>query len=104
MKPLKKLLKIWPAELSLMEYREVLISILNNASATVIRLKDGTLLNLTLKSDNTLTFDEIEPYFEFDSEKEIRDWVESDNEYFFENVVRWHTLNSILDGEDEPLK
>jgi hypothetical protein len=103
LKPLKKILEIWPQELSLSMHREVLISILNNSTA-VIKLTDGKLLNVTLNSDNKLLFEEIDPYYEFDSEKEIRDWVESDNEFFFENVVRYHTLKNVLDGDDVPLK
>ena len=104
MKPLKRIKEIWPDELTLLQHREVLISILNNSDSGIIRLTNGKLLNVTLKSDNTVSFEEIEPYYEFDSEKEIRDWVESDNEFFFENVVRYHTLKNVLDGDDEPLK
>jgi hypothetical protein len=110
MKPLKRIKEIIkeisvvsPENFSLLEHREALITILNN-SVAVIRLTDGKLLNVTLNSDNKLMFEEIEPYYEFDSEKEIRDWVESDNEFFFENVVRWHKLKNVLDGDDEPLK
>lgn len=104
MKPLKKITKLYFEELSPIQHREMLISILNNSDSAIFRLTNGKLLNVTLKSDNTLSFEEIEPYYEFDSEKEIRDWVESDNESFFENVVRWHTLRNVLDGDDEPLK
>jgi len=102
MKPLEKIKKLYDGD-SLMTYRELLISILNNSEA-ILRLKNGILVQTTLKSDNTLSFEEIEPYYEFDSEQEIRDWVESDNESFLENVVRYHTLKGILEGEDEPLK
>lgn len=111
MKPLKRIKEIIkeitivsPENFSLMEHREILITMLNKSDDVVIRLTDGKLLNVTLNSDNKLLFAEIEPYYEFDSEKEIRDWVESDNEFFFENVVRYHTLKNVLDGDDEPLK
>ena len=103
MRPLPKIQKLYKKELSLVQHRDMLMSILANSDA-ILRLKDGRLIQTTLKSDGTLSFEEIEPYYEFNDVDEIRDWVETDNETFLENVVRFHTLKSILDGEDEPLK
>ena len=113
MKPLKKILDLiklskFPndsskKETTLFEYRELLLSILRSNSETIVRLKDGTLLKLTLISDDKLVFDDIDLYFEFNDKKEIQDWVESENESFLENVVRYHKLKNILDdsGENE---
>ena len=52
MKPLEKIKKLYDGD-SLMTYRELLISILNNSEA-ILRLKNGILVQTTLKSDNTL--------------------------------------------------
>jgi hypothetical protein len=104
MKPLPRIKEIQNGvkleSLSPNENRKIFIAISEQPFGSIVRLTDGTMLNVTLKANNDILIEKIEPYYEFDDENEIRKYLTIDNEEF-ENFVRWQKLKNILSEEDD---
>jgi hypothetical protein len=112
MKPLEKIKEVTNGvnldTLNPDKNREIFKDIASQPFGCVVKLKDGTFLNVTLKNagfgqEDTIEIEKVEPYYEFDDENEIRKYLTIDKEEF-ENFIRWQKLNNILDEEDQPLK
>ena len=86
-------------EVTQYEHRSLLIDMARQSNNNCfVRLKDGTTVNVTLKTDDEVQIEKMEPWYEFDDEDEIRSYLTTDNEEF-ENFVRWQKLKNILDEE-----
>lgn len=86
-------------EVTQYEHRSLLIEMARQINNNCfVRLKDGTTVNVTLKTDDEVQIEKMEPWYEFDDEDEIRSYLTTDNEEF-ENFVRWQKLKNILDEE-----
>jgi len=96
MKPLSRTKEFTDKDLTIYEHRSILIDLAKQINGCLVKLKDGTLITVTLITDDDVSIERYEPWYELDDEEELRNYLDPDNEKF-ENFIRYRRLKNILD-------
>jgi len=98
MKPLKE--EVNKEGLTVKQHRDCMVDLAKEMFGCCIKYKDGSLHQVQINSNNEITIDDYDPWYEFDDEDEVRNYIETDNEAF-DNYIRWKRLQSVFDEDEE---
>ena len=98
MKPLKNELTV-VGTITSKQIRDCLVDLARQPFGCCVRYKDGTFHQVTIDSNDEIKIEDYDPWFECENENELKKYIETNNEEFY-NFVRWQELQNIFDDEE----